>query len=96
MNRKNYNTSADVSELVRGERSPYHFYNIASMKLRQGKSVRKTSLLLYRLLTNCDLAKFKFFLDDNNFIDGGLKLTDDAIEKAKEKDFKIILKASKE
>lgn len=50
-------------------------------RMRQGDTVKTDTKLFYRILVNFDLQAFKPFLDDNNFIDGGFKMKDEALQK---------------
>lgn len=58
--------------------------------INKGTQTRKSTILLYRMLTNINLETIKYFLDDSNFVDRKLRLNDKAIKKYKDKNITLI------
>lgn len=50
-------------------------------RMKQGETVKTDTKLFYRILVNFDLQTFKPLLDDDNFIDGGFKMKNEALQK---------------
>lgn len=71
------NKLSDVADFLNTTRDKIYHTN---WRMRQGDTVKKDTKLFYRMLVNFDLQSFKPFLDDNNFIDGGFKMKNEALQ----------------
>lgn len=71
------NKLSEVADFLNTTRNKIYHTN---WRMRQGDTVKKDTKLFYRILVNFDLQAFKPFLDDNNFIDGGFKMKNEALQ----------------